>query len=104
MECTGDGKALDCRAIQQVVNRAATPGQQIQKHSPDAARAAATGVQIRCDRQISRRGDVAVDRLYVRPVAEYVVNHHLARPRGLEDVAVAPVQRGEELPYRISLA
>src|SRR5215475_6252760 len=33
-----------------------------------------------------------------------VVNHHLARPRGLEDVAVAPVQRGEELPDRISVA
>ena len=33
-----------------------------------------------------------------------VVDHHLARPRGLEDVGVAPVQCGEVLPDRISLA
>src|SRR6185437_8816697 len=33
-----------------------------------------------------------------------VVDHHLARPRGLEDVGIAPVQCGEVLPDRISLA
>jgi hypothetical protein len=58
---------------------------------------------------IGHPGLILADELPQVPVAAdlpgaRVVDHHLARPRRLKTVAVAPVQRGEELPDRIGLA
>src|SRR6185437_13823258 len=58
---------------------------------------------------LGQPGLVPADEVPQLPVAANlagpgVVDHHLTRPRGLEDVGVAPAQCGEVLPDRISLA
>jgi hypothetical protein len=76
---------------QHVVQRPSTFGEQLAHHLGDAARPAAASEQVRRQRDVSGRSNMAVDRFFVRSVADGVMNHDHAWPGAL---AVGDVEQG----------
>ena len=76
---------------QHIVQRPSPFGQHFADDLGDASRPAAPGEQIRRQRDVSGRSDMAVDRFFVRSVAHSVMNHDHARPGAL---AVGDVEQG----------